>query len=183
MYRRDLGFGADKGTSMPIAFGIFHRTSECPVIRSFQKALGTITSTHLRQLEKLPTPRQYHKHSSVIWEHSACPKFILRIWYQIVFLNSVEAPIHLPFYPSSHLLIHSLFYPSIHFCFLKILFILDRGQGREKERERNINLWLPLMHPLLGTWPATQASNQWLFGSQVQRSIHWATPARAGPLL
>ena len=23
--------------------------------------------------------------------------------------------------------------------------------------ERNINVWLPLTHPLLGTWPTTQA--------------------------
>ena len=29
--------------------------------------------------------------------------------------------------------------------------------GREEERERNINVWLPLTRPLLGTWPATQA--------------------------
>ena len=34
---------------------------------------------------------------------------------------------------------------------------LERGEGREKERERNINVWLPLERPLLGTWPATQA--------------------------
>ena len=27
----------------------------------------------------------------------------------------------------------------------------------EKERERNINVWLPLTCPLLGTWPAAQA--------------------------
>ena len=27
----------------------------------------------------------------------------------------------------------------------------------EKERDRNINVWLPLTRPLLGTWPATQA--------------------------
>ena len=27
----------------------------------------------------------------------------------------------------------------------------------EKERERNINVWLPLAHPILRTWPATQA--------------------------
>ena len=27
----------------------------------------------------------------------------------------------------------------------------------EKERERNINVCLPLIHPLLGTQPATQA--------------------------
>ena len=33
--------------------------------------------------------------------------------------------------------------------FLKILFVyllLERGEGREKERERNINVWLPLVH-------------------------------------
>ena len=29
-------------------------------------------------------------------------------------------------------------------------------EGREKEREININVWLPLTHPLLGTWPAAQ---------------------------
>ena len=34
---------------------------------------------------------------------------------------------------------------------------LDRGEGREKERERNISMWLPPVHPLLETWPATQA--------------------------
>ena len=42
--------------------------------------------------------------------------------------------------------------------FLKRLFtylFLDRGEGREKER--NINVWLPLVRPLLGTWPETQA--------------------------
>ena len=27
----------------------------------------------------------------------------------------------------------------------------------EKERERNINVWLPLERPPLGTWPTTQA--------------------------
>ena len=27
----------------------------------------------------------------------------------------------------------------------------------EKERKRNISVWLPLMLPLLGTWPTTQA--------------------------
>ena len=29
------------------------------------------------------------------------------------------------------------------------------SEGRE--RERNINVWLPLALPLLGTWPTTQA--------------------------
>ena len=38
------------------------------------------------------------------------------------------------------------------------LFILERGEGKEKERERNISVWLPLTCPLLRAWPATQAS-------------------------
>ena len=37
-----------------------------------------------------------------------------------------------------------------------IYLFLERGEGREKERERNINQ-LPPTHPPLGTWPATQA--------------------------
>ena len=37
------------------------------------------------------------------------------------------------------------------------LFIFREGGGREKERDRNVDGWLPLMHPLLGTWSATQA--------------------------
>ena len=41
-----------------------------------------------------------------------------------------------------------------------IYLILDRGEGREKERERNINVWLPLSCPLLGTWPTTQTCAQ-----------------------
>ena len=38
-----------------------------------------------------------------------------------------------------------------------IYFFLDRGEGREKERDININVWLPLECPLLGTWHTTQA--------------------------
>ena len=51
--------------------------------------------------------------------------------------------------------IHILFY--INSGFLKILFILflGRGEGREKEWERNISVWLSLVHPQLETWPAT----------------------------
>ena len=40
--------------------------------------------------------------------------------------------------------------------FKKILFIF-RWEGREKERERNINVWLPLTQPPPGTWPTAQA--------------------------
>ena len=37
-----------------------------------------------------------------------------------------------------------------------IFYFLGRGEGREKEKKRNINVWLPLTCPLLGTWPAIQ---------------------------
>ena len=37
------------------------------------------------------------------------------------------------------------------------MFIFREGEGREKERERHINVWLPLTCSLPGTWPATQA--------------------------
>ena len=38
-----------------------------------------------------------------------------------------------------------------------IYLFLERGEGKEKEQERNINVWLPRARPPLGTWPATQA--------------------------
>ena len=43
--------------------------------------------------------------------------------------------------------------------FLKdfIYLFLERGEGKEKERERNISMWVPLVCPLLGIWPTTQA--------------------------
>ena len=46
----------------------------------------------------------------------------------------------------------------VSFFFKDFIYLfLERGEGREKERERNIIVWLPLKHPPLGTWPATQA--------------------------
>ena len=74
----------------------------------------------------------------------------------------------------------------LYYLFLKdfIYLFLEREEGREKERERNINVCLPLTWPLLGTWPTTQTSS--LTGNQTSNplvhslhSIHWATPARA----
>ena len=45
-----------------------------------------------------------------------------------------------------------------NYIFLKIIIIyFQRGGGRAKEKGRNINVWLPLMHPLLRTWLETQA--------------------------
>ena len=44
---------------------------------------------------------------------------------------------------------------SLKVFFFKILFIFDRQEGREGERERNINVWLPVAGIPLGTWPTT----------------------------
>ena len=44
----------------------------------------------------------------------------------------------------------------ILFYFLMFYLFIFGGEGKEKE-ERNTDVWLPLMCPLLGTWPATQA--------------------------
>ena len=51
-----------------------------------------------------------------------------------------------------------LFLKEVH-KFLKDYFYLfvERREGREKERERNVNVWLPFMCPSPGTWPTTQA--------------------------
>ena len=61
------------------------------------------------------------------------------------------------------LFIYLYFYFWIVF-FKKIFYLyLERGEGREKERERNIDMcerhidWMPLTHPQLGNWPAVQA--------------------------
>ena len=69
------------------------------------------------------------------------------------------------------------------FFLFKILFIFGH-----RRRKRNVNVWLSLKHPLLGTWPATQTCA--LTGNRTRHSLicrlavnHWATPARAMHLL
>ena len=58
------------------------------------------------------------------------------------------------------------------FNFLKDFIYLFLERGREGERERNINVWLPLTCPPPRTWPTTQAcaldweSNRRTFSSQ-----------------
>ena len=51
----------------------------------------------------------------------------------------------------------SIYKVSGHHFFKRFYLFLEREEGKEKERERNISVWLPLSHTLLGTWPATQA--------------------------
>ena len=45
----------------------------------------------------------------------------------------------------------------LYFIFLRFYLFLDREEEWKKEKERNINVWLFLMYPLLGTQPTTQA--------------------------
>ena len=58
------------------------------------------------------------------------------------------------------------------FFSFKDFVYLFLNRREEKERGKNINVWLTLACPLLGTWPATQArspdweSNQQPFGLQ-----------------
>ena len=59
--------------------------------------------------------------------------------------------------------------------FLKdfVYLFLERGEGREKERERNISMWLPLTYFHPGTWPATQTcalAGNWTGDPVVHRS-------------
>ena len=50
----------------------------------------------------------------------------------------------------------------------------------EKERERNISAWFPLMHPLLGTWPTTQACAP--TGDQISDPLVHRPPTRSTEL-
>ena len=47
------------------------------------------------------------------------------------------------------------YYNYVHY-FLRCHLFLDREEGRDKERVRNINVWLPSVSPQLGTWLTTQ---------------------------
>ena len=83
-----------------------------------------------------------------------------------------------------NLLFH-LIYAFIGRFFFKKYFIYlfsERGEGKKKEQERNINVWLHLAP--LGTWLATQACA--LTGNQTGDPLicrptlnHWAIPGRA----
>ena len=71
----------------------------------------------------------------------------------------------------------------IGLAFLKKDFIYFReGKGG---REGNIKVWLTLLRPLLGTWPATQAcapTGEWTGDPLICRLAlnHWITPATVG---
>ena len=61
------------------------------------------------------------------------------------------------------------FFFSLRFLKRSYVFIF-----REGKRERNINVWLPLEHPLPGTWPITQAcalTGNWTSNPLVLRPV------------
>ena len=73
-----------------------------------------------------------------------------------------------------------------------ICLFLERGEGREKERERNINVWLPLACPPLGAPPTGDPvqnpgmcpdweSNQQSLG--LQASAQSTDPHQPGPMI
>ena len=68
---------------------------------------------------------------------------------------------------------------------LLLLLFLERGEGREEEKERNINVWLPCMHLLLGTWPSTQAltGNRTVNPLVLQANTQSTEPHQPGPTI
>ena len=59
------------------------------------------------------------------------------------------------------------------------IYLQERGGGKERERERNITVWLPFAHLPLGTWPETQACA--LTGNQTgDPLVHRLAPAWCG---
>ena len=71
-------------------------------------------------------------------------------------LPTNNPPCDLHFSDSVPVLVVPLVFVLFCFVFRFYLFIF-RQRGREGETERNNSVWLLPMHPLLGTWPATQA--------------------------
>ena len=73
--------------------------------------------------------------------------------------------------------------------FKRLYLFLDRGEGKEKERERIINVWLPLTTPPTGNYGlqlrhvpclGIEQTTLWFAG---WHSVRWATPARATLLI
>ena len=84
-------------------------------------------------------------------------------------------------------LVYSAMLLNCHFSFYKFYLFLERREGREKERERNINVWdmsclshAPKCGPVLQSrhvpWLGIELATLWFTASC---SIPWATPTRA----
>ena len=85
------------------------------------------------------------------------------VYFQDVFLFSNKASYNTwwgIFSRKDHWLTERIQLRVTKFFFKDFILFLDRGEGREEERERNIDVWLLLVHPIPGTWPTTQACAQ-----------------------
>ena len=91
---------------------------------------------------------------------SSCP------W--VIYISSLASTFPILFLTTPWLL--SLFFLLRFYLF----YFLERGDGREKERQRNINVWLPLTWPPTGDLACNPGmcpdweSNWWPFGSQLE---------------
>ena len=120
-----------------------------------------------------------------------CPQSSwINFWQNLITGNLYKIQIsalHMNFMCVLEVLVLFSFYNYLYHRILKKDFIylfLEKGEVREKERERNISVWLLLAHPLLGPWPqpryvpwlSIEPETLWFAGPH---SIHWATPVSA----
>ena len=90
-------------------------------------------------------------HRVCVWLPLDAAREFLECLYSEVFSQLPEGR-NIPFTFCNLIAINYTVDPSTIF---KNILLIFRGRGRRK-RERNINVWLPLAHPPLGTWPTTQ---------------------------
>ena len=88
-----------------------------------------------------------------------------------MYIHTQSTYVHMRADIAIHLWIHIVV--CLHFPFFFKRFYLfiyfQRGEGKEKERQRNINVWLPPDCPPLGAWPATQSCT--LTGNQTSNPL------------
>ena len=86
-----------------------------------------------------------------LWQYApfnSCPR--------VMYISSMAPPLSLL---ALNITMAILYLPICTFKKYFIYSFSERGERREKERKTSMckRYWLPLTHPQLGTWPATQA--------------------------
>ena len=128
---------------LPLCPGTLFLKTETPALSKFGGKYELVTVRGREDICKASD--RLFQQSLILWVQFWINKYSDGpFWPSVLEVSDVIVPCFPPF---------SFF---LFFFFLKILFIC-REKGRKKERERNINAWLPLVSPLPGTWPANQA--------------------------
>ena len=88
-------------------------------------------------------------------------EFVILLFIVLIIFFVLERPFNISYNKglvmmNSFNFIWEALYLPLHSIFLNIYLFLDRREWREKERERNISVWLSLMLPKSGTQPSTQ---------------------------